>query len=274
MAAMPMPPSLDLKERPFIGMVHLGALPGAPACERSLREVVERAIADALSLQEGGADAILVENFFDAPFAKQRVPAITVAAMAVAVAEVRRAVSLPIGVNVLRNDVVSAISIAHACGTAFVRCNVYVGAVVADQGIIEGAARDARKTIRELGAQVLILADVGVKHSAPIAAVRVEQEACDAVMRGRADALIVTGPSTGLPADGAELLRVKQAVPGTPVLLGSGVEVHGPEELLRQADGIIVGTATKQDGRIEAPVDIFRVRALADRWRAIRETGG
>src|SRR5438132_14244138 len=100
--------------RPIFGMVHLAALPGAPTFGGSMDEVIEAALADARALREGGCDGMLFENFGDRPFFKDAVPAETVAAMTRVIAEVRREVALPFGVNVLRNDARSAIAIAAA----------------------------------------------------------------------------------------------------------------------------------------------------------------
>ena len=144
----------------IVGMVHLGALPGSPRDAGDFPQVLERAVADAKSLAEGGADAVMIENFFDAPFHKSSVPPVTVAAMTRAVLVVREAVRVPVGVNVLRNDACAALSIAHVCGAQFIRCNVFVGAVVTDQGIIEGAAREVVDLRRRLRAQVEIWADL------------------------------------------------------------------------------------------------------------------
>ncbi len=209
--------------RPLVGMVHLPPLPGsARGGEASLNDVLAQAAADARALAEGGADAVMIENFFDAPFAKDAVPPHTIAAMTRAVDAVRAAVPphLPIGVNVLRNDARAAIAIAHVCGARFVRINVYVGAAVTDQGLIEGAARTAVLYRRELGADVALWADVLVKHAAPLGVAVLEEAAKDAVLRGLADALIVSGAATGAPTAAEDVRRVKSVVPATPVLVG------------------------------------------------------
>src|SRR5689334_6524951 len=144
--------------KPLIGMVHLGPLPGSGRYAGDLGEVINAAVEDALALQSGGIDAIMIGNFFDAPFQKTNVPPWTVASITRAGLAIREAVRIPIGFNVLRNDIVSAISIAGTCGGAFARCNVYVGAAVTDQGIIEGAAREAIDTWKMLRTDVSIWA--------------------------------------------------------------------------------------------------------------------
>lgn len=262
---------MDISEffsrKPIIGMVHLAPLPGSPRDSGDFAHTLRRAVEDARVLEEGGADAVLVENFFDAPFYKTDVPPHTIAAMTVAVHAVREAVSLPVGVNVLRNDVRTAIAIAHVCGARFVRCNVYVGAVVTDQGLIEGAAREAASYRRLLSADVWIWADVGVKHAAPLGGDSLGQEARDAVERGLADALIVTGPTTGMPTSAARVREVKAAVPAVPVLAGSGVTVENAEQLLAAADGAIVGTGLKKGGCVGASVDVERVKMVVEAVR-------
>jgi len=246
----------------LIGMVHLGPLPGSARDSGDLDGVIRRAVDDAKALYEGGIHGIMVENFFDAPFAKTNVPPVTVAAMTAAVLAVKEVVPIPIGVNVLRNDVVSAISIAHVCGAQFVRCNVYVGAVVADQGIIEGAAREAVSARKALGASVQIWADIRVKHAMPLADATLASEAKDAVERGLADALILSGAATGSPVEPQWAREAKEAVAAFPVLVGSGLSTQNAKELMRVADGAIVGTSVKIDGRVEAPVDRDQVAAL------------
>jgi uncharacterized protein len=257
--------------RPLIGMVHLGPLPGSPRDPGgdSFVQVLENAVRDANALTAGGVDAIMVENFFDAPFAKDNVPPHTVAAMTRAVSTVRSAVgnTLPLGVNVLRNDARAALAVAHLCGAQFVRINVYVGAAVTDQGIIEGAARTAVLYRRELGANVAIWADVFVKHAAQIGGeqVTLEDAAKDAVLRGLADALIVSGTATGAATDPETVRRVVRAVPGTPILIGSGFDTASAPALLKAgASGAIVGTSLKIGGDVAASVDLSRVKALKE----------
>jgi membrane complex biogenesis BtpA family protein len=249
--------------KPLIGMVHLLPLPGSPRDEGvDMEAILARAREEARTLAEGGADAVLVENFFDAPFVKDAVPPHTVAAMTRAVQAVREAIALPVGVNVLRNDVRAALAIAHVCGAQFVRVNVYVGAAVTDQGLIEGAARVAILTRRELRANVAIWADVFVKHASQLGSSSMEEAARDAVQRGLADALIVSGAATGSATDSADVQRVKAAVPATPVLIGSGFTPESAPALLAHADGAIVGTGLKRGGLLAEPVDLQRVRTL------------
>lgn len=268
---MPNQGSVDAKEelkllfgtpKYVIGMVHLLPLPGSPRWNTGMREVLERAVADAKALEGGGIDGLIVENFGDAPFCKGRVEAHTVAAITLALAAVRDAVRIPVGVNVLRNDSRSAMAIASVIGANFIRVNVHVGAMVTDQGIVEGNAQDTMRYRRELGADVKVLADVMVKHAAPLGDQPIEQVARDTAYRGLADAVIVTGSGTGEPANIEGLARIREAVPDVPVLVASGVQEGNVAELLSLADGVIVGTSLKEGGITANPVDKTRVAKL------------
>jgi len=251
----------------IIGMVHLLALPGSPRWAGSMRAVIQAALEDARALAEGGADALIVENFGDVPFNTSRVDAATVAAMSVVTAEIARAVSLPLGVNVLRSDALSALAVAAATGARFVRVNVHVGAVVTDQGLLQSAAYDSLRYRRLLGLDVKILADVQAKHGVPLVPIPLEHEARDCVARGLADALVVTGVATGEPTALADLKRVRGAAPHVPLLVGSGATAETAAELLSMADGLIDGTALKRDGVLANPVDPRRVRRLVEAAR-------
>jgi len=254
--------------QPLIGMVHLRPLPGSPRYEGDFEVVRRRALTDAATLAAGGMDGLLIENFHDAPFRKQAVEPHTIVAMTLVVREIVQAVDLPCGVNVLRNDALAALALAHLCGAGFIRVNVHVGAMVTDQGLIEGNAYETLRYRRELGANVALLADVCVKHAVPLAPLDLGQMARDTVHRGLADGLIVSGSGTGTVCDLDEVRRVREAVPQVPLLIGSGVAADNVGEFLRVADGVIVGTSLKRGGEVSQPVDLERVQALVHAARA------
>lgn len=250
-------------ERTVIGMVHLVPLPGSPRWAGSMRDVIAAALADARALIDGGVDALLVENFGDAPFTAGRVEPATVAAMSVVAAEVRREFPRTrLGLNVLKNDARAALGVAAAVGAEFIRVNVHAGAVLADQGVVQSDAYSTLRDRRLLGVDVAILADVGGKHAVPLAPVETEQMARDLVHRGLADALVVSGAATGQATPLGEVKRVRSAVPDVPLLIGSGVTAETAAELLSVADGLIVGTSVKRDGDVRQPVDRARVEKL------------
>jgi membrane complex biogenesis BtpA family protein len=228
----------------------------------SLASIIDRAKRDASALANGGVGAIIVENFGDVPFARDRVESPTVAAMTLAVDAVMHETGLPIGVNVLRNDGLSAVSIAAATGASFVRINVYVGAAVTDQGLIQGNAEAVQMLIRQLGANVDVWADVDVKHAAQLAPRPIGEYAADAIDRGLAKAVIVTGGGTGKEIDLGDLESVRTTLPTALIFAGSGVTDTTVAKILSLADGVIVGTYFKREGEVSDLVDVERVRRL------------
>jgi uncharacterized protein len=228
-----------------------------------MTEVVDRAVKDALALVDGGADGVVVENIGDAPFPRTQSGAHTIAALTVAAMAVSKAApTLFLGINVLRNDAVSAIGIAHAVGAAFVRINVPIGATVTDQGIVQAAARDALLTRTMLGSNTRLAMDVDVKHGAPLGARPMAEVARDTWHRGGADALIVTGKATGAVLDSADLDMVTRAVQKAPIWAGSGVTPEQTRALCGKIDAAIVGTWLHVDGDLMAPLDPQRIRDI------------
>jgi membrane complex biogenesis BtpA family protein len=254
-----------LKAKPIIGMLHLAPLPGAPNCRGGLDEVIAQALADANALAAGGCHGLMLENFGDVPFYPGTVPPSVIAAMTRVACEIRRARPLPLGINVLRNDGVGALAVATAAGAAFIRVNVLTGARVADQGLLAGIAHELLRERRNLRAgQVAILADVDVKHSAPLAARPLGDEVKDLLNRGLADAVVVSGSGTGAAVSLGHLRAVRAAAGSRPVLIGSGVTAASLPSLAPLADGFIVGTALKLGADPTGPVDPALVRTLLE----------
>jgi membrane complex biogenesis BtpA family protein len=175
--------------------------------------------------------------------------------MAAVGALVQEKTSLPLGINVLRSDALSAVAVAAAVGARFIRVNVHIGAAATDQGIIQGNARETLLAIRSLAPGLRVFADVFVKHAKPLGSANIEQAAVELVERGKAAAVIVTGDMTGSPGSPEELARVRAAVPETPVIAGSGVTAESVADVLGRCDGVIVGSCIMEGGRAARPID-------------------
>lgn len=264
--------------RGFVGVIHLPAMPGDPRCDltqrgsEGFRSVEAWAERDAEALVMGGVDALIVENFGSTPFSKgssgHRLPPHHVAAMAILCRRLRERHDVPIGVNCLRNDARSALGIAAAADLGFVRVNVHCGAYATDQGIIEGEADQSLRYRQQLSAaDVAILADVLVKHAQPITPVDATTATHDCLHRGLADGVIVTGAATGAPISRELLQEIRTAAERAPVFLGSGVTPDNAADLAPLAEGAIVGSWLKKDGRLYNPVDVDRVRTMANAVR-------
>jgi hypothetical protein len=253
--------------RPIIGVVHLLPLPTSPRWGGSLKSVLDRAEQEAAALAAGGVDGLIVENFFDAPFAKDQVDPAVVSAMSLIVQRLMNLVPLPIGINVLRNDAKSAMAIATCTGAKFIRVNVLTGVMATDQGLIEGQAHQLLRYRRELGSEVKILADVLVKHARPLGSPNLTTAVCETIERGLADAIILSGWATGSPPSYEDLELAMNAAKGVPVFIGSGASWENIPQLIQSADGVIVASSLKRSGQVEQRVDPIRVSRFVEAMR-------
>ncbi|MBE9223527.1 BtpA/SgcQ family protein [Cyanobacterium stanieri LEGE 03274] len=252
------------KKNPIIGVVHLLPLPTSARWGGNLQAVMERAEQEATALAAGGVDGIIIENFFDAPFTKDKVDPAVVSAMTLIVDRIMSLVTLPIGLNVLRNDAMTALAIASCVGAKFIRVNVYTGVMATDQGLIEGKAHEIQRYRRELGQDIAIFADVLVKHARPLGTPNLTSAVKDTIERGLADAVILSGWATGLPPNLEDLELAQQAAKGTPVLIGSGADIDNISELMGFADGVIVASSIKRKGDINETIDPTRVSQFVE----------
>ncbi|AFZ60223.1 BtpA/SgcQ family protein [Anabaena cylindrica FACHB-243] len=249
---------------PIIGVVHLLPLPTSPRWGGSLKAVIDRAEQEATALASGGVDSIIVENFFDAPFTKNQVDPAVVSAMTVVVQRIQNLVTLPIGLNVLRNDGKSAMAIASCVKAQFIRVNVLTGVMATDQGLIEGEAHQLLRYRRELGSDVKILADVLVKHARPLSSPNLTVAVKDTIERGLADGVILSGWATGSPPNLEDLELACGAAAGTPVFIGSGANWENIDTLMQAANGVIVSSSLKRHGQISQPIDPIRVSQFVE----------
>lgn len=255
--------------KPIIGMIHLPPLPGAPLYDgEGLEKVIEYAVNEAQKLQEGGVNGLEVENYLDASYFPGTVGPELVASMAVVAHEVHRSTELPLGICILA-DPVASLAVAHVAKAQFVRATVFTEASVDVSGLILGRPHEILRYRKFLDPTIKIFADVHIKHSAPLAPRSIEESAYDAAYF-LADAVILSGKHTGFPTPLADVKAAKEVLPDVPVLVGSGLTEASAAELFAYADGAIVGTSLKFDGRSENPVDPERVARLMARVRALR----
>ena len=255
--------------RALVGVIHVPALPGTPASDRTIDGIVEAAVADALVYASAGFHGLVLENTFDRPYLKGDVGPEIVAALAVVGLGVKRAARLPLGIQVLAGANHAAMAVALACGASFVRVEGFVFAHVADEGLIESSAGGELVNVldagyrRAIGAdRIRVFADIKKKHSAHALTADVSLvETAKAAEFFLVDGVIVSGIATGEPADASEVQSVARAV-GVPTLVGSGVTLSNVHDYA-DADALIVGSSIKQTGVWSGPIDEERARALA-----------
>jgi len=255
-------------------MLHCPALPGSPASSAGLPEILDTVLGEAEIYRQAGVDGLILENMHDTPYCRDQDlgPEVTACMTAVA-GRVRAATppSLPVGVQVLAAANRSALAVALAAGLQFIRAEGFVFSHVADEGWIDGQAGPLLRYRRNIGAtQVAVLADIKKKHSAHAVTADVSlADTARAAKFFRADGVVVTGAGTGLPACPAELASTLAAVPGLPVLVGSGVTAENIEHF-SAATALIIGTEFKQGGRWENALAPDRILAVVERARQLQ----
>ncbi len=252
---------LDLSTKPLIGMVHLYPF--------SSDDIFEGGVQDAITLENSGFDAVLIENYHDTPYPKCRIEDTRFLLLSSVVNKIVSKVNIPCGVNILRNACVQALIIATINRGSFIRCNIYEGAYVTDQGIIESAADEVQQKMRELISNVKIFADVHVKHATPLGDFTLEEAATNVLNREGADAVILSGRATGRLI---ELSKLKNFVRSTKIkpILGSGLTSKNLSEVFPYISGAIVGSSIKVTD-ISSPIDSKKAEALAKDWKIQRE---
>ena len=247
--------------KPVIAMIHLGALPGTPAGERSLRQIEAQAVKEAKIYADGGVHGLMLENMHDTPYLRGRVGPEIVAAMAIIARAVKDATRLPCGVQILAAANTEALAVALAAGLDFIRAEGFAFAHVADEGLIQSSAAELLRYRRAIGAEhVQVWADVKKKHSSHAITADVGiGETAHAVEFMRGDAVIVTGATTGDAPKPEDVHEVKRAT-RLPVYLGSGVTAANVGNFLGDADGFIVGSEFKTGGHWAGAVNAKRVK--------------
>lgn len=249
-------------EKAIIGVIHLLPLPGAPKYAGSIQQIIDRALKEANLYQAAQVDGIIIENFNDEPFSVRDVGKDQLAMMASITGQVRREITLPIGINVHFNDWEAEMAIGFACQAQFVRVEVFVDTVVTTSGIVEPCCAEVTRYRKMLGAEqsVQVFADVHPKYSRNLLETPLEVSARMAE-DSLADAIIVTGYTTGEETPIDDVRKVK-AVTRLPVVVGSGTNIHNVREILEVADGAIVGSAFKHDGDVHNELSEQRLRAF------------
>src|SRR5687768_14355170 len=249
--------------KPIIAMVHVGALPGTPASRATVRQLVSHAVAEARIYRDAGVHGIGIENMHDVPYLRGTVGPEIVAALTRNAHAVKETTALPCGIQVLAGANHEALAVAHGASLDFVRVEGFAFAHVADEGIIESSAASLLRYRRAIGAQrVQVWADVKKKHSSHAITADIDiGETAVAVEFMRADAVIVSGSVTGAEPSDADLSSVNRRCQ-LPLFVGSGITAENLGRYYDLADGFIVGTFLKKDGRWTEAVDPNRVDRL------------
>lgn len=259
-------------QKPIIAMCHLGAMPGDPHYEKKggMEEVIAWARRDLHALQNGGVDAVMFSNEFSMPYLT-KVHTVTVAGMARVIGELLKEIRIPFGVNVLW-DPEASLDLAVATGAAFVR-EIFSGVYASDFGLWNPNAGEIVRHQHAIGAEhVKLLFNIVPEAAKYLANRDIVEIAKSTVFNHLPDALCVSGLMAGSQTSTSVLSQVKEAVPETLVFANTGVRVENVEEQLSIADGAVVGTTFKFEGKFENHVDEERVANFmkkVDSFRAV-----
>lgn len=257
-------------EKFIIGMVHVGALPGTPNYKGDFGAIVKEAVAEAKMYMNAGVHSVMLENMHDVPYLNKHVGEEIIAGMAVIASEVKQNINLPVGVQILAGANKAALAVAKAADLDYIRAEGFVFAHVADEGIISSAAGELMRYRKSIDAEnVLVFTDIKKKHSSHAITSDVSiDETAKAAEFFLSDGVIVTGKSTSDKADIRELELVSSSV-NIPVLIGSGITKENVADYIDLADGFIIGSYFKKDGKWFNPVDETKVRDFTSYFNSI-----
>ncbi|MPM12815.1 hypothetical protein SDC9_59169 [bioreactor metagenome] len=122
-----------------------------------------------------------------------------------------------------------------------------------------------------MGAQnVKLLFNVVPEAAAYLAGRELESIVKTTIFNCRPDGLCVSGATAGVAVDPEMLRRAKAAAGHTLVFANTGCRIDTIGTLLRIADGAVVGTAFKADGKFENAVDRRRVAQFMEKVKSVR----
>ncbi len=217
-------------KKPIIGMIHLA---GDTSEERLKRAMEELKLYD-----EEGINGAIIEDYHGN----------IVDVLTVLEESAKYSWRLQRGVNVLRNPYLS-FQLAKEYGATFVQFDN-----------IQSELLNVRQynELRSRFPNVVVLGGVGFKYQPPTGN-SVETDLQDGMQN--CDAIVTTGPGTGLETPLEKLQIYKSILRDFPLISGAGVTLENVCDQIGIADGLIVGSYFK-DGNTEYPVIRSNVRSL------------
>lgn len=257
-------------EKAVIAMCHLQAMPGDPQYDkkRGMQYVIDCAYKDMTALQNGGVDAIMFSNEFSLPYLT-KVRTETTASMARVIGELRAEIKIPFGVNCLW-DPYASLDLAAATNAVFIR-EIMSGVYGSDFGLWNTNTGDLVRHQYSIGAEnvkkIFNIVPEGAKY---LSSRSIEEIAKSTNFNCKPDAIAVSGLTAGSATNTDTLSKVKEVVPDTVVLANTGCKDTTIEDILKIADGAVVGTFFKEDGKFENMVAQSRVERFMEVVHRVR----
>lgn len=248
-------------KKKIIGMIHLDYLEGQPQY-KGLDFVVKKALSDLNILQDGGVDAVIVENWKDntyGPFVSNN----TIDCMLEVTKEICKKSKIAVGINVLPNDYRAAFYIAEQCNLSFIQLDVISDNVKTDYSYSDAKTfeinvdiDDFKKVRAKYGCEkVKVLASVQPKHYQIIDKAWTLEKSVKKAIEAGVDSIVITGIVTGVKPDIEKVKILKKIAPNTELYIGSGLTEDNFKEYLNLVNGAIVGTAFKTKDFEEVDID-------------------
>jgi membrane complex biogenesis BtpA family protein len=260
-----------LPKKFLAAMIAVQPLPGSPLYRGDDAQIITQALSDLHAYAETGVDAIILENSHDLPYIKPPLPARAVEVMEQVAREVRKQFQGPIGIQMLEAANETALEIACEADLDFLRVEGYVFAHIGGAGLLEGCAGRLLRRRKELGCeQIKIFGDVKKKHCSH--ALTGDLDILDEIKQAEfflVGGVIVTGARTTEPPNLTELRQVKKHA-YVPVLIGSGMTPQNIRAYFKLADGFIVGSTFREDGKFLGQLDRKRLEQFMKVFRALK----
>lgn len=254
-------------------MIAVLPLPGSPLHDGDDQRVIDQALSDLEHYKEVGVDSVLLENDHDLPYIQPPLDERGVALMTKIAKEVRKRFDGPVGIQMLEAANITSLEIAAEADLDYIRVEAYIFAHVGGSGVINGSAGKILRRRKELKADhIKVFADVKKKHGSH--SLTIDLDIKDEIMQAEfflADGVIVTSQFTGINPDKSDLIKAKSATK-LPVVIGSGMTPENIQEYLPLADGFIVGSCFRKDGKFLETLEPERLTKFMRTFAAAKES--
>ena len=259
-------------------MIAVLPLPGSPLYDGNDQKVMDQALSDLEHYKTAGVDSILLENDHDLPYIQPPLDPKGIALMTDIAKEVRKRFDRPIGIQILEAANITSLEIAAEADLDYIRVEAYVFAHVGGSGVIHGSAGKILRRRKELNAEhIKVFADVKKKHGSH--SLTIDLDITDEIRQAEfflVDGVIITSQFTGLNPDKEDLQKAK-SVTRLPILIGSGMTAENIKDYLPLADGFIVGSYFRKDGKFLEILEPERLGKFMQAFTSARmsiQTGG
>ena len=149
---------------------------------------------------------------------------------------------------------------------------IFTGVFASDMGVWAPDAAGPSRLKVNLGRKDLkLLFNINAEFAHSLDQRPIGLRAKSAVFSSLADAILVSGPITGQPADTSDLRTVADVIEGqVPIFANTGVNIDNVADVMSVASGCVIGTHFKVDGDTWNAVDGERVKRFMDRVDGLR----